>query len=99
MIEVADVKDTYDPSEDDDTITGNRDRVLTDNEIRKILPLPTYPAPKELRMQTAPESDFRPIAIRFLLPTCARRGEVENMRWRDFREAEGCRHKPKVKLN
>lgn len=97
MIEVADVKDTYDPSEDDDTITGNRDRVLIDNEIQKILPLLTYPASKELRMQTAPESDLRPIALRFLLLTCARRGEVENMVWRDFREAEGNWHKPKVK--
>ncbi|MBL3705978.1 tyrosine-type recombinase/integrase [Sulfitobacter sp. BDSS02] len=74
---VADLSVIHDPSIDDPTITGERDRVLSVEELRCILPHLIVPE------MTSPEwwkVDLRPIAQRFILLTLARREEVEAAR-------------------
>lgn len=94
---VVDLAETHDPASDDILIKGCRDRSLDQAELGSLLPLLVHPAPTSLRMKTAPDADVRPLAIRFLLLTGARLDELVQMRWRDFREAEGTWHKPHVK--
>lgn len=96
-LEVADLRQTHDPASDDYSIKGTRDRALDHIELGRILPLLKWPAPACLRMKAQPELDLRPIAMRFLLLTCARREELVTMRWRDFRENSRTWHKPYVK--
>jgi integrase len=96
-LEVADVRNTFDPAREDPTIRGERDRVLTEEELGRLLPLLVHPAPKELGAYADPENDFRPIALRFLLLTAARREEVVEMRWADVDLANGVWTKPRVK--
>ncbi|WP_026759179.1 tyrosine-type recombinase/integrase [Sediminimonas qiaohouensis] len=77
---LADLSAIYDPSIDDPAITGERDRVLSVGELRRILPHLRVPE------TTSPEwwkADLRPIAQRFILLTLARRDEVEAARRRD----------------
>lgn len=96
-ITAPDLFEVADPSSDDPTITGARDRVLTQQELEAILPLLVWPAPECLGMRTPTEQDLRPIALRFLLLTGARLGELQAMRWSHFREDTGIWHKPVVK--
>lgn len=96
-LDVCDVRDTHDPATDDPTITRKRSRALNHTELAKILPLLVWPAPECLKLGIPPEQDTRPLALRFLLLTCARREELVRMRWRDFREETGVWHKPRVK--
>jgi integrase len=97
LLPVVDLSETHDPASDDDRIKGHRDRSLSQAELAALLPFLVYPAPERLGMMTKPAFDVRPIAIRFLLLTAARLDELVQMRWRDFREAEGNWHKPHVK--
>jgi integrase len=94
---VADVRTTFDPAREDPTIRGERDRVLSEEELGRILPLLVYPAPKALGAYADPAQDYRPIALRFLLLTAARREEMVSMRWRDVDFSNGVWTKPNVK--
>jgi integrase len=96
-LELVDVRTTFDPALEDPTIRGERDRVLTEEELGCLLPLLVYPAPKELGAHADPTQDYRPIALRFLLLTAARREEVVEMRWGDVDLANGIWTKPRVK--
>ncbi len=96
-VSTPDLHEVYDPSADDPSITGSRDRVLDGDEIRRILPLLTYPAPPSLCVRLPPKQDYRPIALRFILLTAPRRGEVEEMKWKDVDLDAGIWVKPEVK--
>lgn len=96
-LEVAGLDQTADPATDDPTITGKRDRVLSPDELKSVLPFLAYPAPKIGRLRIAPQDDYRPIALRFILHTAARLDEVCNMRWRDFDRHNCVWRKPEVK--
>lgn len=96
-LEVASLATTYDPATDDPTITGKRKRVLTEAELKAILPWLTYPAPKLGKLTLEAELDYRPIAMRFLLFTLARLEEMCSMRWGDLDRANRVWHKPSVK--
>jgi len=97
LIVTPDIHLTHDFSITDPTITGIRERVLSETELQKILPLLRYPAPAELNMKVAPSEDLRPLAMRFILLTAARREEVAAMCWRDVNLEAGTWYKPKVK--
>ncbi|WP_169583442.1 tyrosine-type recombinase/integrase [Rhodobacter capsulatus] len=96
-LDVVDLRKTADPASSDPVITGRRDRALNHTELGAVLQLLKWPAPTRLGMRVAPIDDIRPLACRFLLLTLARRGELEAMRWRDFRDNLGIWHKPRVK--
>lgn len=96
-LDVVDVRQTYDPSIDDYSITGRRDRALDHLELARILPFLVWPAPEALGLTTHPQHDLRAVALRFLLLTAARRSELVNMKWGHFRETSGVWHKPYVK--
>jgi integrase len=96
-LQVISVEDLHDPSSTDNSITGDRERVLSEDELRRILPLLVYPAPKELGAGMPPELDYRPIAMRFILLTAARREEVEGMRFKDVDFQNGVWRKPSIK--
>ena len=93
----ANLATTHDPATDDPTITGKRNRLLTEAELKSILPLLTYPAPQIGRLTLKSDRDFRPIAMRFLLFTAARLVEVCSMRWCDVDRVNLVWHKPEVK--
>lgn len=76
-LSLADLSVMHDPSIDDPTITGERDRVLSVGELRCILPHLTVPATASPQWWKV---DLRPIAQRFILLTLARREEVEAAR-------------------
>lgn len=94
---VVDMRQSHDPAVDDHRITGFRDRALDHHELKRVLPLLVWPAPACLNMKLQTERDFRPIALRFILLTCARREEVAQMKWHHFRSSIGVWHKPYVK--
>lgn len=96
-LDVLDLRQTIDPATDDYDITGIRDRALDHLEIGQILPLLRWPAPQCPKMQTPLELDIRPLALRFLLLTCARKSELVVMRWEDFLQPLRIWHKPYVK--
>lgn len=96
-LDVVSLEQIHDPSTQDPTIKGDRERVLTEEELRKVLPWLNYPAPKELGLRIAGELDYRPAAMRFMLLTAARREEVENMKWRDLDLANSVWRKPRIK--
>jgi len=98
-LELTDLRKTHDPAADDETISGERDRVLDQDELARVLPLLRYPAPACLKMVLPPEQDFRPLALRFLLLTLARLDEMVGMRWRDFDRRSGVWNKPYVKTH
>lgn len=94
---VIDLSHVFDPAADDASITGERDRVLMEDELGAVLPFLTYPAPKMPRMRIALEQDFRPIALRFLLFTAARLDEMVVMKWGGIDFANKVWRKPSVK--
>lgn len=96
-LEVANLATTHDPSADDPTITGKRKRVLSEAELRTILPFLAYPAPPIGKLRLDPNQDFRPIAMRFLLFTAARLEEMCEMRWKHVDRRNQVWHKPNVK--
>ncbi|SEO00875.1 protein of unknown function [Pseudorhodobacter antarcticus] len=96
-LDVISLATTHDPATDDPTITGKRKRVLTEAELKAVLPMLTYPAPKLGNLRLEGKSDYRPIAMRFLLYTAARLEEVCTMRWDEIGRANGVWHKPSVK--
>lgn len=98
-LDVVDLRSTHDPASEDHSIRGKRERALDHAELGKFLPLLVWPAPACLELGLHPEQDTRPLALRFLLLTCARREELVRMRWRDFREESGTWHKPYVKTH
>jgi integrase len=92
------VRRVHDPSTDDPTITGKRERVLSVVELVAILPLLTYPAHPMLRRRNMlPKRDYGPIAMKFLFLTVARREEVSTARWEDFDFTNGVWNKPDTK--
>lgn len=96
-INVVSLATTHDPATDDPTITGVRKRVLTETELKAVLPYLIHPAPKIGSLQLEGGKDYRPMAMRFLLFTCARLVEVCAMRWGDVDRLNGVWHKPSVK--
>ncbi|WP_066702870.1 tyrosine-type recombinase/integrase [Celeribacter ethanolicus] len=83
-IDAPNVHLVHDPSHDDPSIKGIRERVLSEMELSKVLPLLTYPAHTRLRRRNLlPEKDFGPIAMKFIFLTLARVSEVSNARWCD----------------
>jgi integrase len=96
-LEVASLATTHDPAADDPTITGKRTRVLTEAELRAVLPLLVHPAPKLGKLRLEGEKDYRPIAMRFLLFTASRLEEVCSMRWGHMDRLNRVWHKPSVK--
>jgi len=96
-LNVVSLANLHDPATSDDTTKGKSERVLMQQELEAILPLLIYPAPEILKMGLSPEQDYRPIALRFLIYTAARREELVTMRWRDVDFTNGIWHKPKVK--
>lgn len=94
---VASLSNTHDPAANDPSITGKSSRVLTQDELQAILPFLECPSPKIGDLEIESEFDYRPIAIRFILLTAARREEVCSMRWRDVDRRNAVWHKPKVK--
>lgn len=97
VLNVVDLRQTYDPASDDHDITGKRNRALDHEELGRVLPLLKWPAPRCLNMKMSQEQDIRPVALRFLLLTCARLNELVTMKWGDFRENTQIWHKPYVK--
>lgn len=97
QLTVVSLATTHDPATDDPTITGKRDRVLSEAELKAILPLLRYPAPPIGKLSLKPDLDYRAIAVRFMLFTAARLEEVCAMKWRDFDRSNGVWHKPRVK--
>ncbi|MBL4927768.1 tyrosine-type recombinase/integrase [Fuscibacter oryzae] len=88
---------THDPASDDPTIAGKRTRVLTEAELKAVLPYLVYPAPKVGSLRLEASRDYRPIAMRFLLFTAARLEEVCAMRWKHLDRLNKVWHKPSVK--
>lgn len=92
------VRDVHDPSTDDPTITGKRERVLSVVELVAILPLLTYPAHLTLRRRNMlPKNDYGPVAMKFLFLTLARREEVSTACWVHFDFINGVWNKPDTK--
>jgi integrase len=92
------VRDVHDPSTDDPSIKGKRERVLSVVELVAILPLLTYPAhPKLRRRNMLPKNDYGPIAMKFLFLTLARREEVSTALWVHFDFINGVWNKPDTK--
>ncbi|SLN42369.1 integrase [Pseudoruegeria aquimaris] len=84
-LDAPDVHRVHDPSTNDPSISGIRARVLSEEELARVLPLLTYPAHPHLRRRNvSPEKDFGPIAMKFLFLTLARVSEVSNAKWRDI---------------
>ncbi|SHI33782.1 protein of unknown function [Ruegeria lacuscaerulensis ITI-1157] len=80
-----DVHCVHDPSTNDPSISGIRSRVLSEEELARVLPLLTYPVHPSLRRRNiSPEKDFGPIAMKFMFLTLARVSEVSNARWCDI---------------
>lgn len=96
IVDAPDLSRVFDPAVSDPSITGKRNRVLSDKEIGQVLPWLTWPARSELGCRCAVEKDFRPIAIRFIILQALRRGEVERMRWQDVDLENGTLWKPKL---
>ena len=96
-LEVVDLARVFDPATDDASITGERDRVLAEDELNAVLQLLTYPARKLPRMRIAAEQDFRAISLRFLLFTAARLEEMVVMKWGDIDFMNKVWRKPSVK--
>lgn len=96
-VEIVDIRSTFDPARGDPSILGERDRVLTEKELASILPLLVHPAPKVLKSHAKSENDFRPVAMRFMLLTAARREEVVDMRRQDIDLVNGIWNKSKIK--
>lgn len=83
-LDLPDLDLIHDPSIDDPTLEGKRERVLTQNELTSVMPLLVYPAPEVLRSGLDPREDYGPVAFRFLLLTLSRREEVVSARRKDF---------------
>jgi integrase len=97
-LDVVELRLIHDPSCDDPTIKGKRERVLTAQEIANIVPLLKYPTPETIRRRNVlPKNDYGPAAMRFLFLTLARREEVANARWRDVDFLNGVWTKTEVK--
>lgn len=94
---VTSLSTTHDPATDDPSITGRRERVLSEAELKAILPMLTYPAIQMEYLRLDPVKDFRPIAMRFLLFTAARLDEVTSMKWQDIDRSNNVWRKPSVK--
>lgn len=97
VLDVASMDEIHDPASSDPEIKGERSRVLTQDELERVLPLLKYPAPVIGKMKTPPDEDYRPIAFRFILYTAARLNEVASMRWQDLDRLNGVWRKPVVK--
>lgn len=96
-LKVPNLATTHDPATDDPTITGKRKRVLTEAELKAVLPMLVHPAPKIGKLRLEAEKDYRPIAMRFLLFTASRLEEVCSMRWGHLDRVNRVWHKPSVK--
>lgn len=96
-LKLAELHDVIDPSTNDHSIKGERDRVLDQDELQSVLPLLTYPAPKLGKLRVRADDDYRPVAMRFMLFTAARREEIQAMKWRDIDFANKVWRKPEVK--
>lgn len=83
-LDLADLALIHDPSIDDPTLEGKRERVLSQDELVAVIPLLVYPAPAGLRSALAPQDDYGPVAFLFLFLTLARRDEVAEARRKDF---------------
>ncbi|SFB08599.1 Phage integrase family protein [Poseidonocella pacifica] len=83
-LELPDLALIHDPSIDDPTLEGKRDRVLTQDELISVMPLLVYPAPAGLRSNLDPHEDYGPVAFRFLFLTLSRREEVAGARRKDI---------------
>ncbi|KKM74339.1 hypothetical protein LCGC14_1401320 [marine sediment metagenome] len=83
-LDLPDLRDVHDPSIDDPTLEGKRERVLTQDELTRVMPLLVYPAPAGLREKLDPEDDYGPVAFRFLFLTLSRREEVTDARCADI---------------
>lgn len=83
-IETPDLALTFDPAVEDPTVGDVRERVLNQDELSRLLPLLTYPAPADFPRNMPLERDVRPAALRFILLTLARVDEVSSLRWRDI---------------
>ncbi len=97
QLAIVDLHNVVDPASDDHTITGERDRVLYEEELRAVLPFLRYPAPKLGKLRASASKDYRPIAMRFMLFTAARREEIHTARWKDIDFANKVWRKPDVK--
>lgn len=96
-LDVASLENTHDPAADDPTITGKRDHVLTEAELKRVLPLLLFPSPKLGKLRLDLDRDYRAIAMRFVLFTAARLSEVCDMRWGHLDRRNKVWHKPEVK--
>lgn len=83
-LDAPDMREVFDPSVGDPSIQWIRERTLSEDELRRVLPLLTFPVPEPLRIELKDNSEFGPIAHRFILLTAARLEEVANARWRDM---------------
>ncbi|MFT6533604.1 MAG: integrase [Limimaricola cinnabarinus] len=83
-LELPDLGLIHDPSIDDPTLEGKRDRVLTQDELTRVMPLLVYPAPAGLREKLDAHDDYGPVAFRFLFLTLSRREEVTDACCKDI---------------
>ena len=83
-LDLPDLALIHDPSIDDPTLEGKRQRVLTQDELTRVMPLLVYPAPAGLRSNLEPHKDYGPVAFRFLFLTLSRREEVAGARRKDI---------------
>lgn len=84
QLELPDLANIHDPSIDDPTLEGRRERVLSQDELISVMPLLVYPAPAELKSRLDPRENYGPVAFHFLLLTLSRREEVAEARRKDF---------------
>lgn len=73
-----------DPAVDDGSIKGIRDRALSAEELRAVLPLLHCPVPQVFNFGLDAATDVRLAAMRWLLMTLSRREEVTAMKWKDI---------------
>lgn len=81
---VPDIYEVLDPAADDPLIKGKRERTLSAEELRAVLPLLHCPVPQVFNFRLDAATDVRLAAMRWLLMTLSRREEVTAMKWKDI---------------
>jgi integrase len=102
-LDVASLAETHDPATFDDAIIGNRDRVLDEDELAALLRALKVVKPvrsggrRGSNIATEGLSTHHGPALRFILLTACRLGELQQMRWRDINFERAEWFKPSVK--
>ena len=102
-LDVASLAETHDPATSDDAIKGERDRVLDEDELAALLPALKMVEPtrhgkrRGENIATDGLSTLHGPALKFILLTACRLGELQQMLWRDVNFDRADWFKPSVK--